>query len=114
MSLSAFLQKLNTAPETVSFDSCIAVVDENYIFKETAFLNGGTKNEAGKNNGSCKIFAFGHLNSLTEEQTLQCFGDYYRKDVLENPDGNNHQNIRNFIQHGWAGVSFEGDALALA
>lgn len=114
MSLSAFLQKLNTTPDAVSFDHCIAVIDKNYTFKETAFLNGETKNEAGQNNGSCKIFAFGNLNNLTEEQTLHCFGDYYRKDVLENPGGGNHQNIRNFIQQGWAGVSFEGSALALA
>jgi HopJ type III effector protein len=114
MSLSAFLQKLNATPETVSFDHCIEVIDENYTFKETVFINGETKNEAGQNNGSCKIFSFGHLNNLTEEQTLQCFGDYYRKDVLGNPDGDNHQNIRNFIQQGWVGVSFEGDALVLA
>ena len=113
MSLIEFLEKLNTFPETVTFDNTIAVIEENYHFNEAAFTNGETSNAAGQNNGSCKIFAFGHINDLTEAQTLQCFGDYYRIVVLENPGGDDHQNIRNFIQHGWQGISFEGSALVL-
>ena len=113
MPLSRFLETLNAAPETISFDDTIAVIQQNYTFTETAFTNGTTKNEAGQNNGSCKIFAFGKLNQLTEEQTLHCFGDYYRQDVLENPEGNDHQNIRNFIQQGWPGIVFHGEALVL-
>lgn len=113
MSLSAFLEQLTASPEIVSFDNTIAVIEENYTFHETAFTNGNTTNEAGQNNGSCKIFAFGLLNGLTEEQTLHCFGDYYRTDVLGNPEGDDHQNIRNFIKQGWQGISFEGDALNL-
>lgn len=113
MLLIEFLEKLNTVPETVTFDNTIAVIEENYRFSETAFTNGETKNAAGQNNGSCKIYAFGHINGLTEAQTLQCFGDYYRTDVLGNPGGDDHQNIRNFIQHGWHGISFDASALAL-
>jgi hypothetical protein len=113
MLLIDFLEKLNAAPETVTFDQTMAVIEENYRFSETAFTNGKTKNIAGQNNGSCKIYAFGHINGLTEAQTLQCFGDYYRKDVLGNPDGEDHQNIRNFIQYGWQGISFDDSALAL-
>ena len=113
MLLVEFLEKLNTTPEAVTFDNTMAVIEENYRFNETAFTNGGTRNAAGQNSGSCKIFAFGHINDLTEAQTLQCFGDYYRTDVLGNPDGNDHQNIRNFIQHGWQGVNFDGNALVL-
>jgi len=113
MLLTAFLEKLNVASEAVTFDDTIAAIEENYTFTETAFTNGDTKNEAGQNNGSCKIFAFGRLNNLTEEQTLHCFGDYYRKDVLGNPGGDDHQNIRNFIQSGWGGIYFDGEALAV-
>ena len=113
MPVPTFLEKLIKAPETISFEDAIAVIEKNYTFKETAFTNGETRNESGQNNGSCKIFAFGHINNLTEEQTLNCFGDYYRKDVLGNPNGDDHQNIRNFIQHGWQGVSFDNTALAL-
>lgn len=113
MIISAFLEKIIIAPETISFDDSIMVIENSYSFKETAFTNGETRNEAGQNNGSCKIFAFGNLNNLTEEQTLNCFGDYYRKDVLKKPDGDDHQNIRNFIKQGWPGVSFDGEALIL-
>lgn len=113
MLISAFLEKVLIAPETISFDDTITVIENNYRFKETAFTNGETRNEAGQNNGSCKIFAFGHLNNLTEEQTLNCFGDYYRNDVLRKPDGDDHQNIRNFIKQGWSGVSFDEEALVL-
>ncbi|WP_461520424.1 HopJ type III effector protein [Porticoccus sp.] len=113
MSVDRFLETLKTAPETVSFSDSIAVIEENYRFEETAFTNGQTENPAGQNNGSCKIFAFGRLNDLSEQQTLQCFGDYYRVDVLQNPEGDDHQNIRNFIEHGWPGVEFSGEALVL-
>ena len=113
MSLDVFLQKVKSAPESISFDETIQVIEESYVFTEIAFSNGDTNNEAGQNNGSCKIFAFGLANDLTEEQTLHCFGDYYRVDVLGNPNGDDHQNIRNFIQQGWQGIKFDGDALLL-
>lgn len=112
MTLSDFLNQVQTTPESVSFADCIAVIEGNYQFAETAFKNGDTLNAAGQNNGSCKIFAFAQLNNLTEDQALQCFGDYYHVDVLQNPEGDDHQNIRNFIKHGWAGITFEGSALS--
>ena len=113
MSLAAFLKKLKETSEAVAFDDTLSLIEEHYVFQETAFQNGEISNAAGQNNGSCKIFAFGRINNLTEEQTLNCFGDYYRKDVLENPNGDDHQNIRNFIQHEWQGIRFNGEALTL-
>jgi len=110
--LSQLLEKIKETPEIVDFKEVIAAIDTSYSFSPTAFKNGDTYNEAGQNNGSCKVFAFGKLNTLSKEQTLQLFGDYYRVDVLESPDGSDHQNIRNFISHGWEGIEFEGDALA--
>ena len=111
MTLDAFLEKLKVAPDTITFDLSMTVIQENYEFRETAFSNGETSNAAGQNNGSCKIFAFAYLNRLTQDQTLHCFGDYYRKDVLRNPHGDDHQNIRSFMLHGWQGVSFDGEVL---
>ena len=113
MSLDIFLNKLNEEPETVTFENTMAIIEKHYEFKETAFSNGESQNSAGENNGSCKIFSFGYLNGLTEDQTLHCFGNYYRKDVLNNPEGKDHQNIRNFINQGWQGVKFEDEALIL-
>lgn len=112
MDLNQFLQQLQSSPESVQFDDTMSAIDANYTFSPTAFKNGNADNAANTNNGSCKIFAFGLLNKLSEAQTLACFGDFYRKDVLENPQGDSHQNIRNFMQSGWAGINFEGNALS--
>lgn len=113
MTLNDFLSQLDSIPESIDFTDTMAVIDANYTFTETAFSNGNTVNDAGQNNGSCKIFAFAKLNDLSVDATLQCFGDYYRVDVLQNPEGNDHQNIRNFIEQGWDGVKFEGNALTV-
>ena len=112
MELSAFLRRLDESPATVAFNDTIAVIDALYDFTPTAFRNGELKNAAGQNNGSCKVFTFAGLHRLSVEQTLHCFGDYYRKDVLGNPGGTDHQNIRNFMKTGWAGIAFEGNALS--
>ncbi len=104
-------QTIQEHPETISFSEVIDYIDTHYDFTPTRFVNGVTVNEAGQNNGSCKIFSFAKLNRLTAEQTLALFGDYYRVDVLGNPDGTDHQNIRNFMLKGWEGIRFEGDPL---
>ncbi|MFZ5502922.1 MAG: HopJ type III effector protein [Pseudomonadota bacterium] len=111
--METFLKKLKTAPENATFEAAMAVIDAHYDFTPTAFRNGGSRNEAGQNNGSCKIFSFARLHALTAEQTLHCFGDYYRDDVLKHPQGSDHQNIRNFIKTGWDGIAFEGNALTV-
>ncbi|MBY7838853.1 HopJ type III effector protein [Vibrio fluvialis] len=111
MELSALLTQLTEQPENVVFAEVIATIDAYYDFTPTAFDNGKTRNEANQNNGSCKIFAFAQLNQLSPEATLACFGDFYRQDVLQHPENDDHQNIRNFIRFGWDGVKFEGVAL---
>lgn len=107
MHIDAFLKKLNDNPESITFDDTIACINASYEFTPAAFTNGAVRNESGQNSGSCKLFAFASLNGLTEAQTLACFGAYYRDDVLKHPEGNDHQNIRNFMKSGWAGVKFD-------
>jgi hypothetical protein len=68
-------------------------------------------NQAGSNEGSCKIFAFATTEGLSEAETLACFGKYYREDVLQNPQVSDHANIRTFMRHGWKGIRFEQSAL---
>lgn len=109
MSEQALLQ--NLADGTADFADVISHIDKHYDFQPTAFRNGETYNEAGSNNGSCKIFAFGKLKGLSQQDTLNAFGDFYRVDVLQHPNGDDHANIRNFIQSGWDGIAFEGEAL---
>jgi hypothetical protein len=47
-----------------------------------------------------KFLAFAELNNLSAAETLNCFGAYYHEEVLANPEGTNHQNIRNFMKTG--------------
>ncbi|MCT3778252.1 HopJ type III effector protein [Elizabethkingia anophelis] len=105
------LEQLDKSPETMAFNDVIAYIDRNYDFTTTEFKNGNTVNEAGQNNGSCKVFSFAKVNNLSKEDTLNLFGAFYREDVLKNPEGTDHQNIRNFIEFGWDGIAFEGEAL---
>lgn len=113
MTLDELIVQLKESPLTVEFDDVMAVILAYYHYTATSFKNGETLNPAGDNEGSCKIFAFGKLQGLTEQETLACFGRYYRDDVLAHPDGTSHANIRSFIAAGWAGIRFDGEALVL-
>lgn len=109
--MKSLIDKIKTNPTTVDFKEVIATIDETYNFTPTKFINGETINEVGQNSGSCKLFSFAKLQNFSKEETLACFGEYYRKDVLENQNGTDHQNIRNFMKFGWSGIDFDGDAL---
>ena len=111
MNLDTFLQKLKTNPDSIAFTDTMAVIEALYDFTPTGFKNGELMNEQGQNNGSCKLFAFAKLQNLNEQQTLNCFGAYYRDDVLKHPEGTDHQNIRNFMKTGWTGIQFNASPL---
>lgn len=108
--MELLLKKLRHQPEQVGFEFVIEVIDRHYHYTPTSFTNGLGKetlsNPAGSNEGSCRIFAFAQMQQLSEAETLACFGHYYRKNVLQNPDGNDHKNIRNFMKYGWQGIQF--------
>lgn len=114
MSLTTFLETVR-AGQPVAFKDTLAVIAEHYDYRPTRFANGIGEarlvNEPGTNEGSCKIFSFAKLHGLSVPETLALFGEYYRDDVLPNPTGEGHKNIRNFMQSGWAGIEFEGVAL---
>lgn len=105
------IEQLKEDAATIQFNDVITFIDENYDFTPTKFTNGNTVNEENQNNGSCKVFSFAKLNNLSKEETLALFGAFYREDVLGNPEGSDHQNIRNFMEFGWDGIQFEGEAL---
>ncbi len=112
MDLESFTKKLRDQPDTIEFDDTMLLIEQLYDFEPCEFSNGDLTNLAGQNSGSCKLFAFAQLNHFSVEETLACFGSYYRDDVLANPDGDNHQNIRNFIKSGWEGIQFKSKALS--
>ena len=109
--ISSLTDLLNTQADSVSFEQVMQVITDNYQYSSTRFTNGELVNEAGTNEGSCKIFYFAKLNNFSEQQTLACFGRFYREDVLTNPQGDDHGNIRNFMKTGWDGITFTADAL---
>ncbi|MEP3925709.1 MAG: HopJ type III effector protein [Gilvibacter sp.] len=102
------LLQLRLATDSIDFQEVIALIDQTYTYTPTRFANGTVINQAGTNEGSCKIFYFAKLQKLTENQTLALFGSYYRDDVLANPMGEDHDNIRHFIKSGWSGFKFDG------
>ncbi len=112
--LNQFIEKAQKL-ESISFQETMAVITQNYDYHPTEFTNGlqdkQLTNKSGSNEGSCKIFALAQIHKLSEDQTLNLFGDYYQQDVLKHPDGTDHQNIRNFIEFGWSGIEFSGQAL---
>ena len=111
MTLVHLLSLLSLNSDEVSFEQVMQVVSDNYSYTPASFSNGDLLNDAGTNEGSCKIFYFAKLNKLTEQQTLACFGRYYHKDVLQNSQGSDHGNIRNFIKTAWQGIEFQSVAL---
>ncbi len=111
MTLETFLQKLVDCPENIEFDDTMSLIDSMYDFTPTSFSNGDLANDTGQNSGSCKLFSFARLHKLTSEQTLSCFGSYYRDDVLKYPEKEDHQNIRNFMKSGWSGIKFDSEPL---
>ena len=95
---------------SVTFKEVIEFIETYYQHQPTAFKNGEANNEATQNQGSAKVFAFAQLNNLNKEDTLSLFAEHYQS-VLNNPNGTDHQNIRQFMIHGWPGIVFEGQAL---
>tara|TARA_R110002124_G_scaffold185855_2_gene353399 strand:- start:315 stop:656 length:342 start_codon:yes stop_codon:yes gene_type:complete len=112
MTIQQFKTQLKTTSTSIQFAETMQVIEDNYNFTPTAFTNGNIKNKPGENSGSCKLFAFAIDQQLTKEETLACFGEHY-KNVLEDKKGTSHQNIRNFMEFGFDGLTFESEALEI-
>ena len=87
---------------SLTFKEVIGFIETYYQHQPAAFRNGDAYNEATQNQGSAKVFAFAQTNGLSKEDTLYLFAEHYRA-VLNTPDGTDHQNIRQFMKHGWNG-----------
>lgn len=109
--MKALLEQIKQAPNSIDFHHVIITITTYYHYQPTRFTNGvddtNIINLAGTNEGSCKVFAFAHLHQLSKNETLACFGAFYRHDVLKHPQNNDHQNIRQFMTSGSAGIHFD-------
>jgi hypothetical protein len=115
LTVNELIAQVRTQPQSVDFQMVIDTINANFDYRPARFTNGRGDdkviNEAGKNEGSCRLFAFALLQGLNQDETLALFGAFYRDDVLKHPDGTDHANIRTFMRHGWAGIHFDGVAL---
>ncbi|MEP6342202.1 MAG: HopJ type III effector protein [Maricaulaceae bacterium] len=111
MTLSDYIAALSTHPTSFNFTATLEVIDTHYAFTPATFKNGAVENLAGTNSGSCKVFSFALLHKLSPAQTLNMFAEHYQN-VLDDPNGNAHANIRAFMQDGFAGLSFDTSALS--
>lgn len=111
MNTETLLAALEQSPNEIEFADVMQVIDDNYTYSPTDFKCGDATNSAGTNEGSCKILYFAKMHDLDSAKTPYLFGKFYREDVVNHPDGQDHANIRNFIKHGWEGVSFEAQVL---
>ncbi len=111
MNTESLLSQLESSPESLDFKDVIAVIESSYVFSPTGFQCGEIHNAAGSNEGSCKILAFAKLHNIAAQQTPYLFGHFYRDEVLKDPNGESHANIRNFLKHGWEQVVFDDEPL---
>lgn len=141
MAATQLVTLIGRAPQEIGFQLVMDAVSELYEVKEVPFRVGDVVSAPGQNMGSAKVFSFASISKLDKEATLNLFGDYYRVDVckafsrtrhvravvlppfttlplglcgqvLENPEGSDHANIRAFMKGGWDAVEFpEGLAL---
>lgn len=106
--LTSLIEKLKQ--NAITFKEVIEFIETYYQHQPMAFKNGEAYNETTQNQGSAKVFSFAQLNNLSKEDTLYLFAEHYQA-VLNTPEGTDHQNIRQFMANGWAGIAFEGQAL---
>ncbi|MHA3083956.1 HopJ type III effector protein [Acinetobacter sp. ANC 5383] len=105
----ALLEQLKNGQ--AKFADVISYIEQHYTHTPTAFQNGAQHNASTENQGSAKVFSFAQLNGLNPADTLALFAEHYAA-VLATPESTDHQNIRQFMQHGWQGIKFECQALA--
>ncbi|MDR1027138.1 MAG: HopJ type III effector protein [Rickettsiales bacterium] len=90
------------------FQQVLSVIDKNYDYTPTQFAvtdGWGDTNGLDQNQGAGRVLAFAKERRLDEEAALQLFAEHYQN-VVDNPNGDNHKNIRLLAAHGLNQVHF--------
>lgn len=101
-----FNANVEMSADELKFEDVIELIDEHYESQLLEFKNGDIVNKQGENEGSAKLLSYAALSNMDKDTTLKLWGQYYRE-VLADPKGDSHPNIRNFMKTGWEGVPFE-------
>lgn len=96
----------------MKFKDVIEFIDNYYFFTPSSFRNGLQLNGVTENHGSCRVLYFAKINNLSKDDTLTLFAEHY-DNILMDPEGDGHQNIRQFQLNGWESVQFESEVLRL-
>ncbi|WP_336367157.1 HopJ type III effector protein [Marinobacter sp. C2H3] len=88
------------------FQDTLALIDRYFDYQPAGFHNGPIYNAAGDNAGSCRVLALGQHCNLNDTDTLRLFAEHHQQ-VLGDPTGDSHANIRQFMATGWSGVRFD-------
>ena len=112
MNTQQYLEQIKSGGE-MKFSDFTDLIDNEYTFLPTAFMNADLANKDDENQGSAKVFCFGLMHSLSEREVVKCFGEHYQS-VLDSPqDQSSHLNIRSFMNSGWGGVTIDFSALTI-
>lgn len=98
----AFLHALE-APEH-RFADTLAFIEQWYHYQPSAFSFDGLASTLEQNQGSCKIFALAQLLNLSQQQTLQCFGEHYRN--LNSATAPLHANLNKLAKQPLSNLEF--------
>lgn len=102
-SCHVFNANIEMNSDNVKFAEVMDLIDAHYEVGLIDFKNGEIVNKQGENEGSAKLLSYAALSDLDKDTTLQLWGEYYRE-VVADPDGLSHPNIRNFMKYGWEGT----------
>ncbi|KAL3915131.1 MAG: hypothetical protein SGARI_008250, partial [Bacillariaceae sp.] len=89
--------------DNLKFEDIMELINTHYEVGLIEFKNGDIVNKQGENEGSAMLLSYAALSEMDKDATLKLWGQYYRE-VLADPDGDSHQNIRNFMKYGWDGT----------
>jgi hypothetical protein len=92
------------------FHDTLELIKQGFEYQPTGFHNGPLANQAGENEGSCRVFSLAQYCNLNEADTLRLFAEHYQQ-VLDDPAGESHDNIRQFMATGWSGIRFDEQPL---
>ena len=101
----SFAEKIKSNDDmskTLTYQDTIDFIDKHYTYFAVPFQCGDISYEPNVKTGAAKIFSFGLMTQMNEEQTLRLFGEYYR-DLKPEDD---RPNMRNFLKYGWRGIAF--------
>lgn len=93
------------------FSDTLSLIGEAFDYRPAGFHNGPLFNPPGENEGSCRVFSLAQYCNLNEADTLRLFAEHYQQ-VLDDPAGDSHGNIRQFMATGWSGIRFDQPPLS--